>query len=165
MRSTLKTLSVAAVFLLFFPLEFQARGEGSGSGALFKVSVRISGDPEITNVVKSFIGRELRALRDVQVTNDQPDWVFHVITVEVKLKENVKTGYGISAIILEPFQSDVLTPLLDKRYVDRGHTLTADLYSVKKHMINIGSKEDIKNICVKMVADLDSEFLEIKRKK
>ena len=164
MRNTHKVLFAAVAFLLFFPFEFQARESGE-SDAFFKISVRVSGDPGITNLVKSFIGRELRTVKDVRVTNNGPDWVFHVITVAVKLKEGVTTGYGISAIILEPFKSDVLTPLLDKRHIDRGHRLTADLYSVKKHMINIGSKEDIRNICAKMVADLDKEFLEIKRKK
>ena len=88
----------------------------------------------------------------------------HLVTVEVKLKKGVKTGYGISGIILEPFKSDVLTPLLDKRFIDLGHTLTADLYSVKKHMVNIGSMDDIRDICNKIVADFDSEYLAVKRK-
>ena len=163
MRNTLKVILAAVIFLLLFPPEYQARESGRAD-ACSKISVRVSGDPEITNLVKSFIGSELRKIKDVQVGNEQPDWVFHVITVEVKLKEGITTGYGISAIVLETFKSDVLTPLLDQRHVDRAHTLTAELYRVKKHMINIGSKDDIRNICLQMVADLDREFLEVKRK-
>ena len=121
-------------------------------------------DLKITNRVKSFIGRELRTIKVVQVGNDRPDWIFHLIAVEVKIREDITTGYGISAIVLETFNSGVLTPLLGKRYVDSGHTLTADLYSVKKHMINIGSKKDIGNISAQMVANLDREFLEVKIK-
>lgn len=81
--------------------------------------------------------------------------------MEVKLKDGFPTGFGISGIVLKPFITDVLTPLLHKRFVDRGHRLTADLYSIKKHMVNIGPTGDIPNICKKIVAELDSEYLEI----
>jgi hypothetical protein len=164
MIRTLNVLVAAVAFLLCLPPESPAR-EGGRPDTLLKVSVRVSGDPEIANLVKSFIGRELRSINDVQVTNTGPDWVFHVITVAVKLKKGVITGYGVSVIILETFNSEALTPLLDKRYADRAHTLTADLYSVKKHLINIGSRDDIKNICRQIVADVDKEFLAIKRKR
>jgi len=164
MRNTLKVVLAAVALLLLFPPAYQARESGKAD-VLFKVSVRVSGDPEIANRVKGFIGRALRTIKDVRVTNAGPDWVLDVITVEVKLKEGVTTGYGISAVVLESFKREVLTPLLDKGRVELGHSLTADLYRVRKHMINIGSRKDIRNICVKMATDLDSEFLEVKRKK
>ena len=155
---------LAAAILLMTLLPIQAQ-EIKKQAASFKISVKILGDKDVRNLVKSFIGRELRALKDVEITDNDPDWVLHLVTVEVKLKDGVQTGFGISGIVLKPFKTDVLTPLLDKRFIDRGHTLTADLYSIKKHMVNIGPTDDIHNICKRIVSDLDSEYLEIKRKK
>jgi hypothetical protein len=161
-KKSIIIILAAAIFLMtLLPIQAQ---EIKKQAASIKISVKILGDKNVRNLVKSFIGRELRALKGVEITDNDPDWVLRLVTVEVKLKDGVQTGFGISGVVLKPFKSDVLTPLLDKRFINRGHTLTADLHSIRKHMVNIGPTEDIQKICKKIVADLDNEYLEIKTK-
>lgn len=131
----------------------------------FSIAVDVLGDDSGRNLVKSFIGKALRALPDVRIVDRNPDWVVHIVVVDVKLEGGFRTGFGISTVILEPFRTDRMAPFPDRRCRDCGLIRCADLYGVKKHMINIASFEDVEKVCAAIVADLNREYLQIRRRK
>ena len=78
-----------------------------------RVKLIITADKNIKGEVTSYLTRELRSLRDVNIVEENADWVVSVITSETKLKGGYKVGVVFSTVILKPFNNDSFKRLLD----------------------------------------------------
>lgn len=84
------------------------------------VTLEISAnEDEIKNQVYSYISREIRSLGDVQILEDNSnwiveentDWVIQVVALQQENKAGLVTGVSISSVILKPILRDHLFKL------------------------------------------------------
>jgi len=99
-------------------------------------------ETELVSQAKSYIGRELRSLRDVEILERDPGLVSTVISIfpfSLKLSNGMTAGMGVSYV----FEKD----------------------SVMSHGVMTGGPNDLKVLCEKVIAYFDTYWLEPRRKK
>ncbi len=147
------------------------------------VTLEISAEEdEIKNQVYSYISRELRALGDVQLLEDNSvwavkgntEWVIQIIAMQQKDKAGRIIGWVMSSVILKPILRDrdfklfMLSKALKGEYDEK---LWQELFEqlrtsciVYGHEIRSGSPEDLQSNCKGIVAKFDSKCLKESRK-
>lgn len=146
------------------------------------VTLKITAEDEIKNQVYSYISRELRALGDVQLLEDNSvwavksntEWVIQIIAMQQENKDRRIIGWVMSSVILKPILRDrdfklfILNKALKGEYDEK---LWQELFEqlrtsciVSGHGIRSGSPEDLQSNCKDIVADFDSECLKESRK-
>lgn len=139
-------------------------------------------EDEIKNQVYSYISRELRALGDVQLLEDNSvwavksntEWVIQIIAMQQENKDRRIIGWVMSSVILKPILRDrdfklfILNKALKGEYDEK---LWQELFEqlrtsciVSGHGIRSGSPEDLQSNCKGIVAKFDSECLKESRK-
>lgn len=129
-----------------------------------KVKVDISASDNINGVVSSYLKRELRSLTDVEIVENNPEWIINILVVELETVGGHKNGVAISTVITSQLRSQSLSELFQPKYSDLGLRLTSGLKKVGSHWLNIGSSNDLQNLCKEIVADFDTKHLEEDRK-
>lgn len=152
-------------FIVMF-LSFSGARAESGGGTQFsaKVQVSVSAEEAIRGQVESYVKRELRSLRDVTIVDEGADWELSILAMEVSTKGGYKSGVIISAVILRPFDNQMVSALLEEKYKETGAHLTEGLYRYPDHWLRTGSTDQLRSLCVEIVADFDSQHLEKSRK-
>jgi len=142
-----------------------ARAE-SGSANQFhaKVQVSVSANDNIKGQVESYIKRELRSLQDVTLVDEGADWELSILAMEVSTKGGYKSGVIISVVILSPFNNQIVSGMLQEKYKELGTNLTKGLYWYPDHWLRAGPVDQLRSLCVELIADFDSQQLEESRK-
>lgn len=125
-----------------------------------KVQVSISADESIKSQVDSYIKRELRSLQDVTLVDEGADWELNIIAMEVSTKAGYKSGIVLSVIIISPFKNQIVSEMFQEKYKDFGATLTKDLYRHPDHWLRAGPNDQLRSLCVELIADFDSKIIE-----
>jgi hypothetical protein len=110
-----------------------------------KIKVFVSVPPaftQYTEEVESYLKRELRDLKDVELVNERVD----------------KAGQFFISVIAAPISGDGISEGVALSYVLESVDLIV-------HNVNIGQKKELKNMCQQVIAVFDSKFLESYRKK
>jgi len=130
----------------------------------FSASVRlvVLGDSTIKNLVQSYLGRELRSLKDVQLVESKEHYLVQVISGVLKNNAGDKTGVVFSGLVLRNM-SAVIRARLFVCNLDSTLNPSYDLFMLVRHWIRVGDESDIQAICAKIVADFDTEELEPSR--
>ena len=147
-----------ASVLLFSP------ASGIAADYSLRVAVNVSAKGNIKNLITSYVTRELRSLSDVVIVENNPQWELNIVAVEIRTKGGKKTGVAFSTVVLEPFNNQMLTTMIQEKYKDIGSSLTSNLYEFQAQWLQVGSESDIRSICSGIVADFDGEHLEKRRK-
>jgi hypothetical protein len=134
----LKNLIIILISIFFLTHNVEAAGKK------FQVllSVVPTSEKALVSETKSYITRELRALHDVVLLNDDPESKAIFISIfpfSLKVSNGINTGVGISYVI----EKDNLT----------------------EHNVLIGGPNDLKTLCERVVAYFDTYWLEPKRNK
>ena len=131
----------------------------------FRVQVSVSSkDDSFEGLVTSYINRELRSLRDVEIVYRDPEWKLSIVALEISTKSGYKTGVGLSTVVLRRFDNQSLVSLLPENSRGFVRLGTSNLYDDFDHWINIDSDDNLREICNKIVANFDADHLEKKRK-
>jgi len=138
-----------------------------------RVKLEVSAKEEIKGEITSYFTRELRAIKDVTIVDDNPDWLISVVALENKVNDGVSTGFTLSAVILRPIKKNIfewdmetaarkgkLTPG-QRTIID---TFISDGYHFESHLLRVGPTSDLKEMCQEIVADFDGKQLEDGRK-
>jgi hypothetical protein len=159
-----KLFSILCLAALLFILVSGARAANSIEIEFnARVTVEVSATENIKGLIHSFLTRELRSLEDVLIVDEDPDYKLEVAAVELTSNKGQKTGVALSILILMPFDSELFTPLLEAKYKESSELITTNLYNLNKHWLRVGSDDDLRKICQKIVADFDSQHLESSR--
>lgn len=151
-----------AVIILSVLMFFSAQGIAADYS--IRVSVNVTAKDDINNLITSYVTRELRSISDVVIVDTNPEWVLSIVAFEVKSKVGEKTGVAFSTVVLEPFNNEILTRMLQEKFKDIGLIITSNLNVFHTQWLQIGSDSDVRSICSKIVADFDGEHLEKQRK-
>jgi hypothetical protein len=77
------------------------------------VRLTVQAGDNIRDMVISYVSRELRALRDVRIVEDQPMWEIDIVAVEVKNTAGNKMGIAMSVIFIKPLNNILNEALSD----------------------------------------------------
>jgi len=132
-----------------------------------RVKTAFTVDENIEGTVKSYINRELRSLKDVELVDTDPQWELRIVAMAIGPDDGDPVAVLFSVLVLDKFDNGIFSMFLDalhKKTVDVLTDLTANLYEVSAQWLRIGSAEDTRSICNAIVADFDTQFLEEARK-
>ena len=131
----------------------------------FRVQVSVSSkDDSFEGLVKSYINRELRSLRDVEIVYRNPRWKLSIVALEDFTKSGRKMGVTLSTVILRRFDNQFLLSTLPENYRRLASLQTSGLYDHYDQWVNGGSNDDLRTICNEIVAKFDTRYLEKVRK-
>ncbi|NVM55777.1 MAG: hypothetical protein HWN66_18905 [Candidatus Helarchaeota archaeon] len=138
-----------------------------------RVKVDVTADENISSRIESYIKRELRSLQDITIVEDNANFRLSVIALELKTISGEKTGgIALSTVILSPVDVSLMVNLLKvydviypEKIVQAEEMIgTWEPCRFLDFSLQTGSAKDLKRLCEGVVADFDSEFLEIGRK-
>jgi hypothetical protein len=131
----------------------------------FHVQLIVSGEESIKGLITSYINRELRSLRDVEIVYSNPGWELSIVAMELSTVSRRKIGVALSTVILKRFQNQaLLESFISGKNKEIVTVLTDDLYSFEDHWLNVGSDDNLRKTCNEIVADFDADYLEGARK-
>ena len=108
-----------------------------------EVKLFIAADQGIESLVNSYVRRELREIKDLEIVQTQPFfWFLDIVCIEIKTKGGDQRGYALSAV-----------PLLNTL-----HSKWETVGLFEHHFLYVG--DDLKQLIVKLIADFDSKCLE-----
>lgn len=129
-----------------------------------RVMVDITAPQNIKGTVTSYINRELRDIGDIEIVDDNEEWLLEIIVLEFNTISGSKIGYTFSTVILQKFNNLYLERLIQEMWEEHVKMLTSNLYYCPRHSLQTSSTEDVRTTCNGIVAEFDTECLEAKRK-
>lgn len=160
----MKRLLILLIAVVAFTLVITATSQEQPDPR-FRVQVSVSADENIKGLITSYINRELRGLRDVEIVYKNPRWLLQVVALEITTKGGYKSGVALSIVVLEQFDNSLLKALMhETNQKDLVDLVTSNLYSVPDHWLRIGSEDNLRSICDGIVADFDTKHLEEARR-
>lgn len=160
----MKRLLILLIAVVAFTLVITATSQEQPDPR-FRVQVSVSADENIKGLITSYINRELRGLRDVEIVYKNPKWLLQVVALETSTKGGYKSGVALSIVVLEKFDNGLLKSRIHETdQKDLVDSVTSNLYSVPYHGLRVGSEDDLRSICDGIVADFDTKHLEEARR-
>jgi len=137
----------------------------AGSEIQFQIKVNVSGDPSIKTLVSSYLNRELRALGDVELVNNNADWSMSIICAQTESIGGYPSSVLLSVVITELYPNAAIVSMLPTESKQPGDEITSNLYLARDHWVRSGSQGNLQEICSKIVADFDTLYLEKERQR
>lgn len=128
----------------------------------YRISITVGGEPAIQSEVSSYIKRELRSLKDVTLSDFQPDYVIKVMAFSNELSTGRTIGFSMASLVLTPFHTNAF--LLGETVVTNAFLLS---YCTNFSMVEdyrLRSGPNLRALCGVIVTDFDSEILEFQRR-
>lgn len=132
------------------------------------VELKVEGDEELADLIRSDVGRELRSLGDTAVVGPEgmPQFQIRIVCLFFKNNAGQRTGYGYSFVVarLKPDSSSYLDMLIKTKVTDGDLTLIKRLaqegLTIERHGLRIGSMSDLAGDCQDLVATIDDSLFE-----
>jgi hypothetical protein len=148
---------------------------------LYRVKLQISGSTTVVDRAASFINRQLHNLKDVDVVDDNAEYVLKVIVLQTRTVGGATAGVAVSSVVLFPLRSfrETLEFTVnpkegrnpgknlsdrEKQMLEWAETLTKDADEFKDQQLLVGNDDDLKSLCEHIVASFDTQLLEPSRK-
>jgi hypothetical protein len=131
----------------------------------YRVSLEVSAKDEIKPTIVSYVSRELRALGDILIVESEPEYLISIVAMQPKNKAGNSMGYVISTVVTS-HMSLSLTQLLIHGCKD-AETLSQIipmLGLLETHDLAITDVEGLEKKCKEIVASIDGDLFEKKRK-
>ena len=125
----------------------------------YKVKLVITADEDIKGLVESFLGRELRSLGDVTVTDNDPGWVMNIVAIKMKTNQNSILGYALSTVITCPIEKTIAWEACE---LDKMGIMNKFVYVTS--WVHYCNMDDIHNICSLIVTGFDIDCINTLRK-
>jgi hypothetical protein len=139
---------IRSLFLLALIASYAGDGAAQETRTpIFRVTIKISGDSAVASEIENWIRHELNLLKDVEITDNKPDYTLNAITMVVQNKEQAEVGIAITWLSL---------------YHPKGFFEACSL--IEDYRLLTFDKDDIRTECQKLVARFDSKSIEPHRK-
>jgi hypothetical protein len=133
-----------------------------------RVQFKISAAENIRGVVTSYLSRELRALGDIDIVEDDPWFILSVIAVATSNRAGNPTGYTFSVVVERPVlyrkMRDEFAKLLDEKMMKVMDISFDNTARIVSHFVQLGAVDELENLCKKVIADIDGNVFEPDRK-
>ncbi|NOX35926.1 MAG: hypothetical protein GXO78_00140 [Calditrichaeota bacterium] len=150
----------------------------------FRLSIllTVSADEDLQSEILSYLTREFRSIPDVEIVEENPDWIISVVASKLMLKNGYIAGIAISVSYIQmpnkklkyainralyPINNEdkSVLYLLNKSILFFLNLYVKNLTYFHHHELLLVPLEDLKQICQKFVAEFDGEYLEPQRKR
>jgi hypothetical protein len=133
----------------------------------FRVLVDARGGEDTTNLVQSYVNRELRALSDVRLVDERPTYIVRVVVVPTTAATGATTGFALSLLVSEGNANDEMR--LDAWGIEpRVRPDVLDLLKARETVLILkvytGDARALQELCRRAAADVDAQVLEPRRK-
>jgi hypothetical protein len=137
---------------------------GAVEKSLVRVKLLIQADKESQTAVENLLQREFRALGDISLVNEKPDFEIRVIVLGSAAKEKEDSGVAFSTVFLNPYaRSGIPDFYLNRCPGDKeGLKITEELAKTqiyKDHLLQVGSGKDLEQICKDLAHNFKENFL------
>lgn len=163
----LGVLSTCGCMLLFGGFTNSICAQTPLTAVPLRVSVEVSGNDDLRELLLSYIGRELRSLPGVTVVDTKAIWEIHVVAVRTENEAGHKTGVAMAIAVEAPFDTTTLRSAFEvskisisKRALALAQRLNANLMEIRDLRVVVSSDEDLNVACRELVARFDTEQLE-----
>ena len=132
-----------------------------------RVHLTIQGKDEVGSVISSYLNRELRKLGDVLVVDTTPDFEISIVFIEQKLTtSDRRLGWAMSTVVLEErgIPEAMLANVIVPTYQELIKTHYTHLFTMAEHYLWVGAMSDLETNCVQLIATIDSDVFEPRRK-
>jgi len=141
---------------------------GAVEKSLVRVQLLIRADRDSQTAVENLLRKELRALGDISLVNEKPDYEIRVIVMGSATKENENSGVAFSTVFLSPYSRSGIHDYYLSRYKgDKGGSRIpeelAKTQIYKDHLLQVGSGKDIEQICKDIAQNFKENFLGVPR--
>jgi hypothetical protein len=161
MKTHLKQLIGAGLAVLFvLTMSSSHAADTNSSRYSAKVKVNISAADSIRGAVSSYVNRELRSLTDVEIVENDPEWITYNLAMELKTVDGYKSGVAISTVIVSAVDNQLLSGWFQPEFKDIGLKVTSGLAGYPDQWLSVGSADDLQKLCKDIVADFDTKHLE-----
>jgi hypothetical protein len=129
----------------------------------FQVYLTVSASPDLQSTLESFLRRELRGLRDVELVSTNVGFNLSFIAFTLKNQGGVETGYTLSKLITYRSSPEERGLLLAACGVTNAEFLVQymeQLVSIEDHALFVRPKDGLKSLTEEIVADFDTKVLE-----
>jgi hypothetical protein len=109
----------------------------------------------LETLVSSYVSRELRALKDVAIVNQEPDWILKVSVLAVENNGNRKVGNVLSFILLQHVDASILTTLFKPETAEAGTFMLRNTARFLNNWLLAVNDDDLKKACEDIVALID----------
>jgi hypothetical protein len=137
---------------------------GAVEKSLIRVKLLIQVDKEVQTAVENHLRKELRALGDISLVNEKPDFEIRVIVMGSAAKEKENSGVAFSTVFLSPYPRSGIPEFYlnrckgDKEGLKIPEELTeAQIY--RDHLLQVGSGKDIEEICKDIAHNFKTNIL------
>lgn len=154
------------MFMALFP--FVLLATQSQAEEIEKYSARVQVEVhagEQTSTIASYLKRELRSLGDVEIVENNSEWLIRIRAEELLYENGVKAGaIAVSTVIVRPFDNRSFSRFLQPKYKDVGSYFTSGLVSFYGQKLMLGPTSNLQEVCRNIIADFDSGILDGERK-
>lgn len=114
----------------------------------------------------SFVSRELRSLRDVDITDDNPSFKISIVAIAVALKSGYEAGYAFSIVVTSPLGDWSWALAKDLKPESKAviAKLLAEQESLEDHRLLVGSFDNLRQDLTRFIAKFDTDKLEPRRR-
>jgi len=133
-----------------------------------RIKLEVSGDESLIPLVSSYIGRELRALGDVVVTDSSPNAGMEVIALKEESPDGaVNFGYTLSVVTTFPLNDSIIRTILkdkvEQSLIEEVGSFYSDGNIVTAFWVVTGPPSGLEDLCKRIVAQFDTQNLQHQR--
>jgi len=145
-------------------LNFSVQAAESGDARLFaRVKLTVSASDSIKDSVQGCLTEELRALNNVRLVGDKPEWEISVLALDVRSTRGYRGGIAISTVVLPRFQNEKIALLFRPAEEGSGLAQTSNLWEYPGHSLHMDASDRLQVMCKQIAADFDARQLERSR--
>ena len=146
-------------------LHFAVEAAESGDTRLpAGVRLTVSASDSIKESVTRCLAQELRALTDVRLVGDKPDWEITVLALDVQSTRGYRGGIVISAVMLPRFQNEKIELLFRPDEKGPGLAQTSNLWEHPSHSLHMDAEDRLQLMCRQIAAEFEAKQLAKRRK-
>ena len=128
-----------------------------------RVKLTISASDGVRDSVQGCLTEELRALNDVRLVGDKPDWEISVLALDVRSTRGYRGGIAISTIVLPRFHNEKIALFFRPTEQRSGLAQTSNLWEYPAHSLHMDASDRLQVMCKQIAADFDARQLEKSR--
>jgi hypothetical protein len=126
-----------------------------------RVHLTVEGDEQVQNELFSYVGRELRALGDVVLVDQDADLELELVALRVEQLSLVAVSAVVKALLDRALAEEFLSVFPNRPESLRRYL--SSLGTIDAHWVRTGSTVDIHGVARKLVATFDAQSLETAR--
>ena len=130
--------------------------ETSETRSIARVKLAVSASGGIQDNVYQCLDRELRALHDVQIVDERPEWEISVLALSVQSTRGYRGGIAISTVILPRFENEGIARFFQPAGKASGLAQTSNLWERPGHYLQLDASDRLEVMCQRIASDFQA---------